>query len=433
MPVPVNNSRLKGFFRLSVEERLQLIADIANLSEQEISTLTPTGGLAVDDASNMVENVIGVMSLPIGIATNFIIDGKHHIIPYCIEESSVIAAASNMAKRCHTSGGFRTNNDDSLMIGQIQLMEIADIEAAEGAILKEKQSLMDDCNNRKSTIISLGGGCKDIQVRRTGVDGMLIIHFIIDCIDAMGANTVNTIVESIAPRVEAISGGRANLRILSNLAIHRLARASATFTPEELSRDGTREDGVEVISGILEAYRFADIDPFRATTHNKGTMNGISAVAVACGQDWRAIEAACHSWVVHDQGRYGSLTEWKCDEKGSLVGSIEVPLAVGVVGGVVKVHPTVQTNMKILGVDSAKDLAGIMACAGLAQNLGALRALSTSGIQSGHMRLHLRNMAITSGAAGDEIDAVSAMAEESGETITQSLMDSMLEKHRKSE
>ncbi len=431
--MPVNNSRLKGFFRLSVEERLQLIADIANLSEQEISTLTPTGGLAVDDASNIVENVIGVMSLPIGIATNFIIDGKHHIIPYCIEESSVIAAASNMAKRCHASGGFRTNNDDSLMIGQIQLMEIADIEAAEGAILKEKQSLMDDCNNRKSTIISLGGGCKDIQVRRTGVDGMLIIHFIIDCIDAMGANTVNTIVESIAPRVEAISGGRANLRILSNLAIHRLARASATFTPEEISRDGTREDGVEVISGILEAYRFADIDPFRATTHNKGTMNGISAVAVACGQDWRAIEAACHSWVVHDQGRYGSLTEWKCDENGSLVGSIEVPLAVGVVGGVVKVHPTVQTNMKILGVDSAKDLAGIMACAGLAQNLGALRALSTSGIQSGHMRLHLRNMAITSGAAGDEIDAVSAMAEESGETITQSLMDSILEKHRNSE
>ena len=431
--MPVDNSRLKGFFRLSAEERLQLVADITELSEQEIAALSPSGGLKVEDANNMVENVIGTMSLPIGIATNFIIDGKHHIIPYCIEESSVIAAASNMAKRCHASGGFQTDNEDSLMIGQIQLLEIPHFDAAKKTILEAKQSLIEECNNRPSTIIRLGGGCKDIQVRRSGVEGMMIIHIIVDCLDAMGANTVNTMVEHIAPIIEALSGGRANLKIISNLAIHRLARASATFTPEELSRDGTREDGLEVISGILEAYQFADIDHFRATTHNKGTMNGISAVAIACGQDWRAIEAACHSYVVWDQGRYGSLTEWEQDENGSLVGRIEVPLAVGTVGGAVKVHPTARTNMKILGVDSAKALAGIMACAGLAQNLGALRALSTSGIQSGHMHLHLRNMTITSGAAGDEIDAVSLMVVESGETITQSLIDSMLDKHRNSE
>jgi|TARA_B100000959_G_scaffold270625_1_gene317754 hydroxymethylglutaryl-CoA reductase len=430
MPVPVDNSRLKGFFRLSAEERLQLIADIAGLSEQDIAALSPSGGLKLGDANNMVENVIGTMSMPIGIATNFIIDGKHHLIPYCIEESSVIAAASNMAKRCHISGGFQTNNDDSLMIGQIQLLEIPHFETAKKAILEAKQSLIDDCNSRQSTIIRLGGGCKDIEVRQTGIEGMMIIHIIVDCLEAMGANTVNTMTERIAPRIEALSGGRAHLKILSNLAIHRLARASATFTPEEISRDGSREDGLVVISGILEAYQFADIDPFRATTHNKGTMNGISAVAMACGQDWRAIEAACHSYVVWDQGRYGSLTEWEQDENGSLVGRIEVPLAVGTVGGAVKVHPTAGTNMKILGVDSAKALAGVMACAGLAQNLGALRALSTSGIQSGHMRLHLRNMATTSGAKGDEIDAVSQMVEESGEPITQSLMDAMLDKHR---
>ena len=431
--MPTDNSRLKGFFRLSVEERLKLIAEISELSEEDIAALSTDGGLQLNDANDMVENVIGTISLPIGIATNFIIDGKSRLIPYCIEESSVIAAASNMAKRCHASGGFHTEVDDSLMIGQIQLLDVADIEEAKKAILEAKQSIIEECNNRRSTLIDLGGGCKDIQFSHSELEGVLIVHIIVDCLDAMGANAVNTMAEQITPELERISGGRANLRILSNLAIHRLARANATFTPEELSTDGTREDGLKVIAGILEAYQFADTNHFRATTHNKGTMNAISAVAIACGQDWRAIEAACHSWVVFDQRKYGSLTTWWQDENGSLVGDIEAPIVVGTVGGAVRVHPTAKTNLKIIGVDSAKELAGVMACAGLAQNLGALRALSTSGIQSGHMRLHLRNMAKSSGAEGEEIEAISKMVEECGDVITQSLIDSMLEKYRDSQ
>lgn len=428
--MPVEDSRLPGFFRLSLDERRQLLSKVTALDSNDLAALSDNGGLKSDMADNMVENVIGTMALPVGIATNFVIDSKSYLIPYCVEESSVIAAASNMAKRCHSHGGFTTEVDDSIMIGQIQLLDVPDLEGAVSNIIENSESLIGICNSLPSTMVKLGGGCKEIQCRKFPEHSMIVVHILVDCKDAMGANAVNTMAELVAPKLAELSNGRANLRILSNLSVHRLARAKATFTAEELSDDGTRENGLLIIAGILEAFRFADLDPFRATTHNKGTMNAISAIALACGQDWRAIEASCHAWITHDQGRYGSMTKWQQNEAGDLEGSIEIPLSVGIVGGATKVHPGAQTNLKILGVNSAKELAGIMACAGLAQNLGAMRALSTTGIQSGHMRLHLRNMAISSGAEGEEIEAIADLVKESGKPVTQSLIDRLLSEYR---
>jgi hydroxymethylglutaryl-CoA reductase len=420
----VDNSRLKGFFQLSVEERRSILADIASLSAEDIASLESGGGLNSTTADTMIENVYTTMSLPVGVATNFIIDGKDFVIPFCLEESSVIAAASNMAKRCHQNGGFSTDVDESMMIGQIQLLGIKDLKSSSEAVQSRAQEIIDLCNSLPSTMVRLGGGCKRIRCRI--IEDMLIVHIIVDCKDAMGANAVNTMAELCTPLVEEISGGEARLRIVSNLAIHRLARSTATFTPEEMSMDGSHESGLEVISRILDAYRFASIDPFRATTHNKGTMNAISSIALACGQDWRAVEASCHAWITHNQGRYGSITEWKQDEDGNLQGSIEIPLAVGIVGGAVSVHPVARANLSILGVESAAQLAGVMASAGLAQNLAAMRALATSGIQSGHMKLHVRNMAVSAGAMENEVEQVAKVANESGQRITQSLVDGIL-------
>ncbi|MGY8701988.1 MAG: hydroxymethylglutaryl-CoA reductase, degradative [Candidatus Poseidoniales archaeon] len=424
MYMAVDNSRLKGFFQLSVEERRSILADIASLSAEDIASLESGGGLNSTTADTMIENVYTTMSLPVGVATNFIIDGKDFVIPFCLEESSVIAAASNMAKRCHQNGGFSTDVDESMMIGQIQLLGIKDLKSSSEAVQSRAQEIIDLCNSLPSTMVRLGGGCKRIRCRI--IEDMLIVHIIVDCKDAMGANAVNTMAELCTPLVEEISGGEARLRIVSNLAIHRLARSTATFTPEEMSMDGSHESGLEVISRILDAYRFASIDPFRATTHNKGTMNAISSIALACGQDWRAVEASCHAWITHNQGRYGSITEWKQDEDGNLQGSIEIPLAVGIVGGAVSVHPVARANLSILGVESAAQLAGVMASAGLAQNLAAMRALATSGIQSGHMKLHVRNMAVSAGAMENEVEQVAKVANESGQRITQSLVDGIL-------
>ena len=347
--MPVENSRLSGFFRLSVAERRQIVADSANLSQQQIDALAAHGELSEDAANNMIENVIGTMSLPVGVATNFVIDGKHYLIPFCLEESSVVAAASNMAKRCLSKGGFRTNNDAPMMIGQLQILEVLDIPMAILAIENSKETLMKICNDRPSTMIKLGGGCKDIELRvlETLSGPMLIMHILVDTRDAMGANAVNTMAELIAPEVEKLTGGRVHLKILSNLAAHRLARVEATFTAEELSDDGSRENGLEVISGILEAHHFAVADPFRAVTHNKGVMNAISSVSVACGQDWRAIEAGCHAWASHQSGTYTSMTQWSQDDNGDLVGSIETPMAVGIVGGASRVHPVARANLAI--------------------------------------------------------------------------------------
>ena len=320
--MPVDKSRLSGFFKLSVEERRATVAQLANLSQDDVDALSNHGELDEDAADRMIENVIGTMSLPVGIATNFVIDGSAYLIPFCVEESSVVAAASNMAKRCLVNGGFTTSNDKPIMIGQMQVLGLEDAEIAGEAILTAKYELMAMCNSLPSTMIRLGGGCKDIQVRNidTMSGRMLIIHLLVDTRDAMGANAVNTMTELISGKVEEITGGRVHLRILSNLASNRLARVEAVFTPEEISEDGSRENGTKVISGILEAHHFAMADPYRATTHNKGVMNAISAVALACGQDWRAIEAGCHAWAAVETGDYKSMTRWHRNDDGNLVG-----------------------------------------------------------------------------------------------------------------
>ena len=432
MDMPVENSRLKGFYKMSVEERRIQVAQAAGLTKEQVQALASHGELDESAADRMIENVIGTMSLPVGVATNFVIDGQHHLIPFCLEESSVVAAASNMAKRCLKHGGFTTNNDEPIMIAQIQLLDVSNIDAATDAIMNEKEALMAFCNDIPSRMIALGGGCKDIVCRElpTPMGSMLIVHILVDCRDAMGANAVNTMAERLAPRLEAITSGRAHLRILSNLAAHRLARVSATFTPEELSTEGTHEDGVTVINGILEAQAFAEQDPYRAATHNKGIMNAISSVGVACGQDWRAIEAGCHAWAALNEGRYTSMSSWTTNDEGHLVGRMELPLAVGIVGGASKVHPAAQANLAILGVNSAQELAGIMACAGLAQNLGALRALSTKGIQAGHMKLHAKNMAVSAGAVGDEIEQLAARLQAHEGSRTQTLTEQWLHEMR---
>ncbi len=432
--MPVEDSRLSGFYKLSVTERRNHIAKLANLSPADVAALASHGELSEVAADRMIENVIGTMSLPVGVATNFVIDGKPYLIPFCVEESSIVAAASNMAKRCLVNGGFRTNNDEPLMIAQIQILETNNIQDAKEAVLTAKYELMAMCNSLPSTMIKLGGGCKDIVARiiDTVSGPMLIVHLIVDTRDAMGANAVNTMAELVTDKIEEITNGRVHLRILSNLATYRLAKVEATFSPEELSNNGSREEGMNIISGILEAHHFAMADPYRATTHNKGIMNAISAIALACGQDWRAIEAGCHAWAAVETGKYSSMTRWRKDEQGNLVGSIETPMAVGIVGGASKVHPAARANLAIIGVESAQELAGIMAAAGIAQNLGAMRALATNGIQAGHMKLHARNMAVSAGALGDEVEIVANIVNSQNGPVTQQLVKDTLEEIRRS-
>jgi len=380
----------------------------------------------------MIENVVGTYALPIGVATNFVIDGEHYAIPFVVEEASVVAAASNMAKRCLSNGGFKSNNDDPIMIGQIQVVGLNDANSSAQKVLSAKTEIIDMCNEVDPILVRFGGGCRDIEARpiETSSGPMLIVHLLVDCRDAMGANAVNTMAETVAPRIEELTGGTVILRIISNLAVHRLARVSATFTPQEMSDTGKdASQGSEVIDGVIQAYHFAAADPFRATTHNKGIMNAISAVAIACGQDWRAIESGAHSYAAYGR-TYGSMTEWSTDSDGNLVGSIELPMAVGLVGGAIRIHPGAKANVALLGVESANDLAKVMAAAGLAQNLGALRALATVGIQAGHMKLHLQNMIVAAGAEEAEIEEVSALVKSSGERITMAAVEKALEEIR---
>ena len=430
--MPIENSRIGGFYKLSVSERRKLLAEIAKLSDEQVEAWADSGELDEESADRMIENVVGTYSLPIGVATNFVIDGSHYAIPFVLEEPSVVAAASNMAKRCLANGGFSSDNDDPVMIGQIQVVGCEDPNGAMESILAAKDELVSNCNEVDPILVKFGGGCRDLSARviETGSGPMVIVHIHVDCRDAMGANAVNTMAETIAPRVEEISGGTVILRIISNLAVLRLARVSAVFTPEEMSDGGQdAKQGSEVIEGVIQAYHFAEADPFRATTHNKGIMNAISAVALACGQDWRAIESGAHSYASHER-TYGSLTTWSKDDDGNLVGSIELPMAVGLVGGAVRVHPAAQANVALLGVGSADELAKVMAASGLAQNLGALRALATVGIQAGHMKLHVRNMAVTAGAEGGEVDRVASILRERGGRITQASVIGALEEIR---
>jgi hydroxymethylglutaryl-CoA reductase len=429
--MPVDNSRLKGFYKLSVKERRDMIAELAGLDQEAVDALAAMGELSESAADRIIENVIGTLALPVGVATNFIVDGEHYLVPFALEEPSVVAAASNMAKRCHATGGFVSNNTEPIMIGQIQVVGCEDPFKAKEAVLSATDELVSACNEVDPILVKFGGGCKSLEARVIDTDSgpMVIVHILVDCRDAMGANAVNTMAETIAPKVERITGGTVILRIISNLAVHRLAKVSATFTPSEMANTGeTEEEGAKVIEGILQAYHFAAADPFRATTHNKGIMNAISAIAVACGQDWRAIESGAHSYASHERV-YGSLTHWEKDSDGNLVGSIELPMAVGLVGGAVRVHPTAKANVAIMGARTADELAKVMAAAGIAQNLGALRALATVGIQAGHMKLHARNMAVTAGANDDEVDRVVEIARASGR-ITAAAIEAALEQVR---
>jgi hydroxymethylglutaryl-CoA reductase len=413
-----------------VPERREKLAELANLTKEQVGAWA-NAELSEDTADRMIENVIGRYSLPIGVATNFIIDDEHYLIPFVVEEASVVAAASNMAKRCQTKGGFRSNNTEPIMIGQIQVVDCEEPEASKDAILAAKDELIQACNDVDPILVKFGGGCRDVEVRiiETMSGPMIIVHILVDCRDAMGANAVNTMAETIAPKIESLANGTVILRIISNLAIHRLARVTATFTPEEMSDKGDATQGSEVIEGVIQAYHFAAADPFRATTHNKGIMNAISPIAIACGQDWRAIESGAHSYCSHEK-QYTSMTHWEKDAEGNLVGSIECPMAVGLVGGAVRIHPGAQANVALLGIKSANDLAKVMAAAGMAQNLGALRALATVGIQAGHMKLHLKNMISSAGAKDHEIELVANMVKESGERITMATVEAALSEIR---
>jgi hydroxymethylglutaryl-CoA reductase len=400
-------SRLPGFYDLNVQDRASRISEWSGLSDEE-SSLLGAGALSSERADQMIENVVGTHSLPLGIAPNFRINGYEILIPMAIEEPSVVAAASFMAKIVRNAGGFTTCSSEPVMIGQMQILEVSDPWAARFDLVCQKQRLLDLANETDPVVVSLGGGARDLDVRvfsETPVGPMLVVHLLYDTRDAMGANTVNTATEALTPLVEEITGGRVHLRILSNLADHRLARAKCVIPPDLLAFGDF--EGQRVVQGIVEAHAFASVDPYRAATHNKGIMNGIDAVALACGQDWRAIEAGAHAYAAR-AGRYTSLSTWTQDREGKLVGTLELPLAVGTVGGATRVHPGAQIALKILGVQSARDLAEVMAAVGLAQNLGALRALSTEGIQRGHMTLHARQVAVAAGASRDQVQAVAA-------------------------
>jgi hydroxymethylglutaryl-CoA reductase len=400
------DSRLPNFRSLTPAQRFEHVARIADLSETEFALMAQPGALSVERANGMIENVIGTFELPFGVAGNFQVNGQDYLVPMVVEEPSVIAAASFMAKLAREGGGFETSSTGPLMRAQVQIIGVTDPYGARLALLKHRAEILEIANSRDKVLIGLGGGCQDIEIHvfpDTARGAMVVMHLIVDVRDAMGANTVNTMAESVSPLVEKLTGGTVRLRILSNLADLRLARARVRLTAEVLK---TKErSGEEIIEGILDAYTFAVVDPYRAATHNKGIMNGIDPVIVATGNDWRAVEAGAHAYACRS-GRYSSLSTWEKDTTGALVGTIEMPMPVGLVGGATKTHPLAQLSLKILGVKSAQELGEVAVAVGLSQNLGALRALATEGIQRGHMALHARNIALVAGATGDEIDAV---------------------------
>ncbi|MCS7146513.1 MAG: hydroxymethylglutaryl-CoA reductase, degradative [Nitrososphaerota archaeon] len=377
-------SRIPGFYKLSPEERLKTVAEFAGLTQEEADLLKRFGGLDEKTADKMIENVVGAFQLPLGIAVNFLINGKDYLIPMAIEESSVVAAASNAARMAREGGGVFAVSTESLMIGQVQILGVKDPYRAKFEILRNKQEVLELANERDPVLVGVGGGAKDIEVNvvNSKVGPMVVVHLIVDVKDAMGANAVNTMAEAVAPRLASIAGGRFRLRIISNLADKRLVRVWTRVPPEEVGGPGVAE-------GIVEAWAFADADPYRAATHNKGIMNGVDAVVIATGNDWRAVEAGAHAYAARN-GRYEPLSRWELDERGYLVGTLEMPLAVGIVGGATRSNPLARICLKILGVKTARELAEVIGAVGLVQNLAALRALAAEGIQAGHMKLHRR-------------------------------------------
>ncbi|MEP1535444.1 MAG: hydroxymethylglutaryl-CoA reductase, degradative [Paracoccaceae bacterium] len=413
------NSQLSGLRELEPAERFDKICSAAGIASRRLKPLSEeTSSLEVAVADGMVENVTGKFELPLGVAVNFQVNGQDYLVPMAVEEPSVVAAASYMAKIVRQSGGFSASASQPIMRSQIQLVGIADPHNAKHSLLLARDEILALANSKDITLVGLGGGCLDIEIQifeNTRIGNMVVLHLLVDVRDAMGANTVNTMAELVAPLVEKVTGGESRLRILSNLADRRLVRASAKISIDSLSTPEFAGD--RVADGIVEACTFAEIDPYRAATHNKGIMNGIDPVVVATGNDWRAVEAGAHAWAAKD-GRYTSLSRWERDTGGNLVGSIELPMPVGIVGGATKTHPAALAALELMRIESSNQLATVIAAVGLAQNMAALRALSTEGIQRGHMALHARNIAIAVGAKGEQIKAISQRLAEKGEVTT---------------
>ncbi len=418
------SSRISGFYKKPVEERIRLVSEFAGLSDEDVILLRSGGGLSLDIADRMIENVLGLMAYPFAVAVNFRINGRDYMVPMVLEEPSVVAAASNMARLMREGDGIKASCTDPVMIGQIQVVDIPDMEEAMEAVRGERHRILELANEQDPILVKLGGGAKNLELRRleTEKGEMLILHLLVDCRDAMGANAVNTMCEAVAPLVEKLTGGRVLLRIISNLADRRIARAEAVVRKDLIG-------GEEIVDDIVKAWAFADADPYRAATHNKGIMNGIIAIALATAQDHRAIEAGAHAYAART-GRYRALSRWWKNEDGDLVGELELPLAVGVVGGATRTHPMARLALKILGVSTARELAEVMVSVGLAQNLGALRALVQEGIQYGHMRLHARNLVVMAGAEGDLIDRAVEELVASGGRITFDRVKEVVERLR---
>ena len=416
----MNTSRIPGFYNLPLDERLDKLAEAAGLSSGDIAALRTANGLMDEQADHMVENAVGTFGLPLGIGLNFIVNGREVLVPMAIEEPSVVAGASFMAKLARAGGGFTASMSAPEMIGQIQVLDAKDLMNASLNLYQHKAELLAEAAAVDPLLKKFGGGARDLEVRiieESPIGAFLVLHLIYDVRDAMGANAVNTACEKLAAHVEELTGGRVHLKILSNLADRRLAQVRCTIPVKELAfGEGNPAmgnptsrpySGEQVRDGIIEAWAFAVADPYRAATHNKGIMNGVDAVVIATGNDWRAIEAGAHAYAARD-GRYTSLSTWGKDAQGNLTGELEMPMAVGIIGGATKVHPTAKAALKLMGVQSAAELAGIIVSVGLAQNLAALRALATEGIQRGHMSLHARQVAIAAGAEGDQIEKVAA-------------------------
>ena len=416
--IAMKSSRIPGFYNMTVEERRELLAKLYTLSEDDVKSLYSNEPLSIETADKMIENVVGTFPLPLGLALNFLINGKEYIIPMAVEEPSIIASASYIAKIVRESGGFTTEATDRLMIGQIQVVGCPDFGAAKSSLLREKEQLVAEANAAFPSMVARGGGAEDLDVRILNEDAdskygkMLVAHLYVNTCDAMGANMINTMVEALAPTIEKLTKGKVYLRILSNYADRSLARAKCVIPPKLLESNGFT--GEEVRDGVIHAYEFAASDPYRAVTHNKGIMNGIDPVVIATGNDWRAVEAGAHAYASRF-GTYGSMSTWSIDQDGNLVGELELPMSVGTVGGATRVHPMSKLSYTILQVESAKELAQVIVAVGLAQNLGAMKALATEGIQRGHMELHSRSVAIAAGATGEMIDMVAEQLVKSNE------------------
>jgi hydroxymethylglutaryl-CoA reductase len=396
------------FYDLAIPGRREMLQKWSNLDDETLDALCGIPGLTSVHADGMIENVVGLYNLPLGIARNFIVNGREVLVPMVIEEPSVVAGASYMAKLVAANGGFTASSSESIMIGQMQVLDLVDLDHAELAILQNRANLLQEASLIDPILQSIGGGLRDIVVRQfkeSPIGAFLVIHFLVDVRDAMGANAVNTIVECLAPRIEQITGGRVHLRILSNLADQRLAKATCKISLADLAFNDF--SGEDVRDGILAAWAFASVDPYRAATHNKGIMNGVDAVVVATANDWRAIEAGAHAYAARS-GRYTSLSKWGKDKDGSLTGELEMPMAVGVFGGATRVHPGAQAAIILMGVKTARELAEVIVSVGLAQNLAALRALATEGIQRGHMNLHSRQVAMAAGARSEDVHRLAA-------------------------